>query len=81
MCDQRIAINDFYAAKDYPEHLRRIRFKDPDSGRTLAFLTEASVCVLRPGHAYATASFRNSTAAIGTLARGRRNVRVIMLFD
>ena len=26
-------------AKDYPEHLRRIRFKDPDSGKTLVFLT------------------------------------------
>jgi Domain of unknown function (DUF4372)/Transposase DDE domain len=39
MCDQRIAMNGFYVAKDYPEHLRRIRFKDPDSGKTLVFLT------------------------------------------
>jgi IS4 transposase len=39
MCDQRIALNGFYVAKDYPEHLRRIRFKDPDSGKTLVFLT------------------------------------------
>ncbi len=29
----------FYAARDYPEHMRRIRFKDPDSGKTLVFLT------------------------------------------
>jgi IS4 transposase len=39
VCDQRIALNGFYAAKDYSEHLRRIRFKDPDSGKTLVFLT------------------------------------------
>ena len=25
--------------KDYPEYLRRIRFKDPESGKTLVFLT------------------------------------------
>ena len=39
MCDQRIALNGFYVAKDYPEYLRRIRFKDPESGKTLVFLT------------------------------------------
>ena len=39
MCDQRIALNGFYVAKDYPEHLRRIRFKDPDSEKTSVFLT------------------------------------------
>lgn len=31
--------NAFYSAKNYPEHLRRIRFKDPESGKTLVFLT------------------------------------------
>ena len=39
ICDQIIAMNGFYVAQDYPEHLRRIRFKDPDSGMTLIFLT------------------------------------------
>jgi transposase len=39
MCDQTIALNGFYVAKDYPEHLRRIRFKDLESGKTLVFLT------------------------------------------
>jgi IS4 transposase len=39
MCDQTIAMNGFYIAKDYPEHLRRIRFKDPESGKSLIFLT------------------------------------------
>ena len=39
ICDQTIALNGFYVSKDYPEHLRRIRFKDPESGKTLVFLT------------------------------------------
>jgi len=39
VCDQTIAMNGFYTAQDYPEHLRRIRFKDVDSGKTLVFLT------------------------------------------
>ena len=39
ICDQAIALNGFYVSKDYPEHLRRIRFKDPQSGKTLVFLT------------------------------------------
>lgn len=39
MCDQAIALNGFYVAKDYPEHIRRIRFKDPESGKVLVFLT------------------------------------------
>ena len=33
ICDQLIALNGFYVAKDYPEHLRRIRFKDPSRAR------------------------------------------------
>ena len=39
ICDQRIMLNGFYSATKYPEHLRRIRFKDPESGKTLVFLT------------------------------------------
>jgi Transposase DDE domain len=39
VCDQTIAMNGFYISRDYPEHLRRIRFKDPTTGKTLVFLT------------------------------------------
>lgn len=39
ICDQRIMLNGFYSSKYYPEHLRRIRFKDPETGQTLVFLT------------------------------------------
>jgi Transposase DDE domain/Domain of unknown function (DUF4372) len=39
ICDQTITLNGFYAAKKYPEHLRRIRYKDAKTGKTLVFLT------------------------------------------
>ncbi len=39
ICDQHVMLNGFYSAKAYPEHLRRIRFKDPASGKSLVFLT------------------------------------------
>jgi len=39
ICDQRIALDGFYVSRDYPEQLRRIRFKDPETGKTLVFLT------------------------------------------
>ena len=39
ICDQRVMLNGFYSAKAYPEHLRRVRFKDPESGKSLIFLT------------------------------------------
>jgi hypothetical protein len=39
ICDQRIALDGFYVSQGYPEQLRRIRFKDPESGKTLVFLT------------------------------------------
>jgi len=43
ICDQRVMLNGFYSAKAYPEHLRRVRFKDPESGKTLIFLTNNTV--------------------------------------
>jgi IS4 transposase len=37
--DQQVMLNGHYSAKKYPQHMRRIRFKDPESGKTLIFLT------------------------------------------
>ena len=37
--DHTIALNGFYAAKHYPGHLRRIRYRDPETCKTLVFLT------------------------------------------
>ena len=39
ICDQTIALNGFYAAKHYPAYLRRIRYRDPETGKNLVFLT------------------------------------------
>jgi hypothetical protein len=52
ICDQTIALDGFYTRQDYPAHLRRVRFKDPESGKTLVFLTNqmtlpaATICAL-----------------------------------
>ena len=37
--DQTIAMDGYLTQRHYPEHLRRIRFKDPETGKTLIFLT------------------------------------------
>jgi hypothetical protein len=39
ICDQTVVLTVFYSQKGFPAPLRRIRFKDPDSGKTLIFLT------------------------------------------
>jgi hypothetical protein len=39
ICDQTVALEGFYSHAHYPAPLRRIRYKDPDSGKTLIFLT------------------------------------------
>jgi transposase len=39
ICDQSIALDGHYTSKNYPEHLRRVRFKDAETGKTLVFLT------------------------------------------
>ena len=39
ICDQSIALDGHYPSKNYPEHLRRIRFRDAQSGKTLVFLS------------------------------------------
>src|SRR5574338_1593530 len=52
ICDQTIALNGYSSHRDYPAHLRRIRFKEPESGKTLIFLTNnfalpaATICAL-----------------------------------
>ena len=39
ICDQTIVLNGFYSRQHYPQHLRRIRFKDPETEKNLVFLT------------------------------------------
>jgi hypothetical protein len=52
ICDQTIELTVFYSQRGYPERLRRIRYKDGETGKKLVFLTNhlgipaASVCAL-----------------------------------
>ena len=39
VCDQTVKLSGFYSHKRYPHYLRRIRFKDPETSKTLTFLT------------------------------------------
>jgi hypothetical protein len=52
ICDQTIALDGHYTSQHYPEHLRRIRLRDTETGKTLVFLTNqfglpaATICAL-----------------------------------
>jgi len=52
LADQSIALNGDLSRKDYPSHLRRIHFCDPETGKRLIFLTNqftlpaATICAL-----------------------------------
>ena len=38
-CDQTVVLTNFYAHKDYPDKLRRVRYIDEETGNDLTFLT------------------------------------------
>ena len=52
ICDQAISLDGNDTSRDYPELLRRIRFKNPESDKTLVFITNnfalpaATICAL-----------------------------------
>ena len=52
ICDQTVVLTGTTSRKGYPEYLRRIRFKDQKTGKTLVFLTNnftlsaATICAL-----------------------------------
>ena len=52
ICDQTISLDGKFTSLSYPEHLRRIRFKDPETSKTLVFITNqfalsaAAICAL-----------------------------------
>jgi len=66
ICDQTVALTGPISRKDYPEHLRRIRFKDPETGKTLVFLTNnfalpaATICALYKARWQVELFFTNS---------------------
>ena len=48
ICDQTIALNGYYSQRHYPDHLRRIRFKDAETATALVFLTNQFVLPASP---------------------------------
>lgn len=52
ICDQTIALDGPLTGRNHPAHLRRIRFKNPETGKTLVFITNnfalpaATICAL-----------------------------------
>jgi hypothetical protein len=52
MCDQRVIQAKPYGLKHYPEHFRRVRYTDPETGKKLVFITNntslpaLSICAL-----------------------------------
>ena len=52
ICDQTIALSGVQTSQHYREHLRRIRFKDAGTGKSLVFITNqrtlpaATICAL-----------------------------------
>ena len=42
-CDQTIVLTGFYARKDYPDKLRRIRYIDPETKKRFVFITNNHV--------------------------------------
>jgi hypothetical protein len=43
MCDQRVIQAKLYGLTHYPEHFRRIRYTDPQTGKKLIFITNNTV--------------------------------------
>ena len=48
ICDQTISLDGNLTSRNYPGHLRRICFKDPETAKTLVFIDQQ----LRPVGAY-----------------------------
>jgi hypothetical protein len=42
ICDRLVMLTGYYPVRNYPEHLWRIKFKDPESGKTLTFLINST---------------------------------------
>lgn len=56
VCDQTVRLTNVHTAREYPDHLRRVRYNDPETGRQLVFLTNL---------------FQTSAMTIALLYRGR----------
>jgi hypothetical protein len=64
---QTIALDGYATRKDYPDHLRRVRFKDPETEKALVFLTNQFALCRPPRSAPSTkAAGRSSFSSSGS---------------
>jgi IS4 transposase len=67
LADQSIALHGYKSRKAYPGHLRRVRFRDPETGKNLVFLTiqftlpAATICALYKSRWRVELFFENTT--------------------
>ena len=75
ICDQSIALSGAQTSQHDPEHLRRVRFKDAETGKALVFLTNQrtlpalTICALyksRRGEARLRHDGRSSCSSSGS---------------
>jgi hypothetical protein len=81
ICDQTIALDGHYTSRHYPEHLRRIRFRDAESGKTLVFLTNqfgvpaATICATKAAGRSSSSSSGSSSISGSNGSSGHRKTR------
>src|ERR1700731_596183 len=66
ICDQTIALDGHYTTQHYPEHLRRIRFRDAETGKKLVFLTNQFGLPLPPSPRSTKAAGKSNCSSNGS---------------
>ena len=82
ICDQTIALDGYLTRRDYPGHLRRIRFRNAETGKTLVFLTNQmtlpalTICALYKSRWHVELFFSGSSSACASSnSTARRRMR------
>lgn len=79
MADQTVALDGFYTSKDYPEHLRRISFRDPDTGKRLVFMTTTLHCLQKPSQRFTKSAGKWSCFSNGSNKTCASNISMVHL--
>lgn len=66
ICDQTIVLTGFYSRQDFDTPLRRVRFKDPDTGKRLVFLTNNFILRRSPSPSFIVAGGKSSCFSNGS---------------
>ena len=66
VCDQTVSLNGYQASRDYPEQLRRVRFNDPKTAKTLVFLTNNTTLPAPSLHSCTRTAGKSSCSSNGS---------------